>query len=439
MGYAMSTAPIRSDWVGRVIDGRFTLLQWLGGAGRSGVFLTELPGGGSEKAAIKLIGADAQDAEALMAGGVPAATLSHPHLIRMIETGRCQFDTIDLLYAVMEYGDEVLSEILLERALTPVETREMLEPVLDALSYLHGKGLVHGRLKPSNILAVDNQLKISSDSLQAAGKLSGRLPAQGVYDAPEAALEAISPAADVWSLGVTLVEALTQHPPIWDASTDGDPTVPESIPQPFAEIARECLRRDPARRCTFRDVGARLAPAPPLPEPARETDKKAPGKFRLTAVIVAAVVLIAAIAAMQLRSHLNPSSPPTGTQQPEPAIAAPQAESPAAETQTAKGATVKGAVAERALPDVPISASESIRGKVDVRIRVSVDASGAVSDASVDSPGTSKYFANLAVQTARRWRFEPAQVDGQAVPSRWILEFEFRPNATAITPVEASP
>ncbi len=46
---------IQSDWVGRVIDGRFTLLQWLGGSGRSSVFLTELPGPQARKAAIKLI------------------------------------------------------------------------------------------------------------------------------------------------------------------------------------------------------------------------------------------------------------------------------------------------------------------------------------------------------------------------------------------------
>jgi hypothetical protein len=50
MAPAMTAGAIRSDWVGRVIDGRFTLLKWLGGSGWSGVFLTELQEPRSRKA-----------------------------------------------------------------------------------------------------------------------------------------------------------------------------------------------------------------------------------------------------------------------------------------------------------------------------------------------------------------------------------------------------
>ena len=100
---------------------------------------------------------------------------------------------------------------------------------------------------------------------------------------------------------------------------------------------------------------------------------------------------------------------------------------------------MKGAVAERVLPDVPQSARMTIRGTVEVRIRVTVDPSGDVSNATFDSPGVSKYFANLALQAARDWRFKPAQVDGQTVTSVWILRFQFRQTATEVTPVEASP
>ena len=62
----MNATAVRGDWVGRVIDGRFTLLQWLGGSERSSVFLTELPGDQPQKAVIKLIPADAAGAEAQM-------------------------------------------------------------------------------------------------------------------------------------------------------------------------------------------------------------------------------------------------------------------------------------------------------------------------------------------------------------------------------------
>jgi TonB family protein len=435
----MTTAAIRSDWVGRIIDGRFTLLQWLGGSEWSGVYLTELQGPRSQKAAIKLIPADAGDAEAYIAGWAVTTTLSHPHLMRLFHSGRCQVDSAGLLYVVTEYAEEVLSEIIPERPLTPREAKEMLAPVLDALFYLHEKGFVHGHLKLSNIMVVDNQVKLSGDSLEVTGELGKHFPALRVYDAPEVAIERISPAADVWSLGVTLVEALTQHPPVWDRSTNRDPAVPESIPQPFANIAQECLRFDPARRCTLSDVRARLEPARSLPNPAHKTGRTVPAKLRMTALIAAVLVLLAVIAALQLRSHQTRPSLPTGKQRPVPTTAALPPQSPVPGTQISKGTIVKGAVAERVLPDVPRSASRTIQGKVEVRIRVTVDPSGDVSDAAFDSPGVSKYFANLALQASRNWRFKPAQVDDQAVSSVWILRFQFRQTGTEVTPVEASP
>jgi serine/threonine-protein kinase len=459
----MNTETIRRDWVGRVIDERFTLLQWLGGTERSGVFLTELEGPGSQKAAIKLIPADAGDAEARIAGWAATMALSHPHLMRLLHTGRCQIDTAPLLYTVTEYAEEVLSQILLERPLTPSEAREMLDAVLDVLSYLHGKGFVHGHIKPSNIMAAGDQLKISSDSLYTAGELVKHFPAPSVYDAPEGATGTISPAADVWPLGVTLVEALTQHPPVWARSTDREPIVPESIPQPFAGIARECLLSDPARRCTLSDVKARLEAAPPQQVPATEPEKAAPAKLRVPALVAAALVLFAAIAVLLLRSHPTQQSPPTGKQQPVPATAALQPQSPvpenqkppvpetqeppvpetqsspAPETQTSNSAALNGVVAERVLPDVPQKASATIQGTIKVKIRVAVDPSGNVSNATIDWPGASKYFANLALGAAQHWRFKPATVDGQAVSSVWILEFRFTQTATEATPVETSP
>jgi TonB family protein len=438
MVYEMNTATIRTDWVGRCIDGRFTLLQWLGGSESGGVFLTELQGSPSQKATIKLIPADATDAEAHIAGWAVTTTLSHPHLMRLFHTGRCQIDNTGLLYAVTEYAEEVLSQILPERPLAPPEAREMLDPVLDALSYLHGKGLVHGHLKPSNIMVVDNQLKLSSDRLHVAGEVGNHFPASNIYDAPEAATEPIFPAADVWSLGVTLVEALTQHPPVWDRSTHREPIVPQSIPQPFAEITKECLRFDPSRRWTLGDVKACLEAARSLPDPASKTRRAVPAKLRLTALVAAVLILIVAVAALLLRSNrVKPGF--TAGEKLVVNISAPAPQSPVQETQTTKGEEVKGAVAGRVMPDVLRSASKTIQGKVEVRIRVTVDPSGNVSNATFDSPGPSKYFAKLALQAAQQWRFKPPKVDGQAVSSVWILQFQFTQTATLVAPSQASP
>lgn len=435
----MRTAEIRDDWVGRIIDGRFTLLQWLGGTERSVVYLTELSGPGSQKVSIKLIWADAADAEDYIAGWAATAAVSHPHLVRIYHTGQGEIDSTRLVYAVTEYAEEVLSEIIPERALTPAEADEMLAPVLDALSYLHSKGFVHGHLKPSNIMVVDDQVKLSGDGLEITGEPGKHFPPFRVYDAPEVATERISPAADVWSLGVTLVEALTQHPPVWDRSESSEPAVPESVPQPFADIARQCLRLNPAHRCTVRDIKARLEPDESAFNSVSEGPKPDSAKLRVTVLIAAVLVLLAAIAALQLRSHATRSSVATATPQAVPANAAPPTQSPVAEPQTPQGAPVKGSVAEQVLPDVPRSASRTIRGKVEVRIRVMVDPNGNVQDANFDSPGVSKYFAKLALQAARKWKFKPAQVGDRAVPSVWLLRFQFRQTGTEVIPTEVSP
>ena len=431
----MSTAIVRGDheWVGRVVDGRFTLLHWIGSSEWGDVFLTELPENPSQKAAIKLVPADTADADAHIAGLAATTTLSHPNLVRMFHTGRCQINSARLLYAVMEYAEENLSQVIPERPLTPSEARDMLPPVLDALSFLHQKGFVHGRLKPSNVMVVDNQLKICWDRRHVAGQLRKRLPKLAPYDAPELATGTISPAADVWSLGVTLVEALTQKTPVWEKSTPKDPLLPGSIPEPFDEIARECLRKDPSQRCTLSKVKARLDPAPPLPTSVTNTSKTRTGILPLILFIAVALLLLL-IAALTLRPHNNPPVLPSGQQQ-----VSPPSEPPVPESEVSKAASVKGAVVEQVQPEVSRNASKTIHGRVKVRIRLTVDSSGSVSNAAFDSPGPSKYFANLALQAARQWKFRPAQIDGRAVPSAWSLLFQFGRDGTEITPVEVSP
>jgi len=437
----MNTAAIRGEWTGHVIDGRFTLLQWLGGTEASGVYLTEMPGFEREKAAVKLIAADAVDAGALIAGWGAAANLAHPHLMRLFDTGRCQIDGAPLLYIVTEYADEVLSQVLPERPLTPDETKEMLVPVLDTLSYLHERGFVHGRLKPSNILVVGDRLMLSADCLQVSGQRRMYLQPLSVYDAPESAGGSLTPAADMWSLGATLIEALTQHPPSQDRRAASVPEVPGFVPQPFAGIAQECLRPDPARRCSVAEIKARLEPVRPLPEPAGEIDRVSPtptvpGKLRSTAIVAVTLVALTVAAALLVQSH---ESPPSNRSPSQPETSAGMAGSQDSRAPAAGGSLVKGAVADRVLPDVLPSAMRTIRDKVDVGIRAAVDRNGAVSSATFESHGPSHYFADRALDAAQRWRFKPAEIDGRAVSSVWILQFEFRQTGIEVTPAEVSP
>jgi TonB family protein len=454
----MNIPLIRADWVGRVIDGKFTLLQWLGASDSGGVFLAELHGLPWKQAAVEFIPADAGDAEAHSAAWALAAPLSHPNLIRLIDSGRCQIDTSFLIYAVTEFPEEVLSDILPERPLSPTEAGEMLVPVVDALAYLHGNGIVHGHLKPSNILVVKDHVKLSSSCLHVAGKQAWHIAASREYDAPETASEPISPAADIWLLGVTLVEALTQHP-IWDRSIDGEPVIPPSIPPPFHAIAQECLRSDPARRCTLSEIKARLQPAAPVSaftEPVlTEPDGVIPiailAKHRGPAILAAAFFLVAFVATLLFRSH-HVQPPPSAAAQPSlPASAAPRPQASAPMSRNSqthasvptsrssqKGAAT-GEIVQRAMPDLLPSAVQSIHGRISVKVRVSVDPGGNVESASFDSPGPSKYFAKMSLQAAKNWKFKPAQVNGKTVSSAWILHFKFKRSATDVTAVQISP
>jgi len=74
------------------------------------------------------------------------------------------------------------------------------------------------------------------------------------------------------------------------------------------------------------------------------------------------------------------------------------------------------------IPKASKSARDTIHGHIRVAVRVTVDKSGTVVSDTLDDPGPSHYFARLATQAARKWKFSPA--DDQR-PRVWLLRFEF--------------
>jgi TonB family protein len=249
-------------WEGQPVDGKFVLGQCLSGTEFNAVFLTELPNPPGQKAVLKLIAAGSPAAEVQLGLWKRAAHLNHPNLLTIFDAGRCRLEDLQFIYAVLEFAEENLGEILPQRALTAEEVRDVLDPALDVLVYLHGKGLVHGHVKPSNILATHDRLKLSSDSIFPIGEKRQILRGRDIFDAPEMQSAPVSPKEDVWSLGVTLVEALTQHPPVFSSEPSTDPVVPRELPDLFLVIAKHALRRDPNNRWSVAEIAARLNPAP---------------------------------------------------------------------------------------------------------------------------------------------------------------------------------
>jgi len=72
-------------------------------------------------------------------------------------------------------------------------------------------------------------------------------------------------------------------------------------------------------------------------------------------------------------------------------------------------------------------------------VQVRVDPSGKVVDARLAPLGPSKYFARVALEAARRWKFRPARVGGQGVASEWLLRFEFERSGTTVKPQQVAP
>lgn len=423
----MSNPGVWKTWEGRVVDGKFPLRQWLGGSDHSAVFLTERPGQPSPKLAIKLVVAEVTEADRQISRWRAASQLSHPNLIRILDAGRCRLDNMALLYVVMESAEEDLSQILPQRPLVPGEATDMLPPVLDALSYLHGKGLVHGRIKPSNVLAVGSRLKLSSDQVFPAAEVNSSRRRRDAYDAPETAAGIVSPASDVWSVGVTLVAALTQNTSFAEPASEIDPNLPETVLQPFRGIAHECLHLDPKRRCSIAEIQARLEPAG-RSVPAETKGSPRPRRPVKRGPVVAGLVVAALLVALvgffsRGKSGSAPAASSTDPRAPE-ATSVPKPNPTLSEPATPrKKATVSqgGEVVRQVLPEVSQSARNTIRGTVKVGVRVDVDPSGKVTAARLKSAGPSRYFANAALKAAQRWEFSP-----QPAASAWLLQFRFR-------------
>jgi TonB family protein len=83
------------------------------------------------------------------------------------------------------------------------------------------------------------------------------------------------------------------------------------------------------------------------------------------------------------------------------------------------GGPAESVVLHKVLPTVSDRAQATIRGTVHVAVKVDVDPSGNVTNATLDTSGPSKYFTDLSLQAARDWKFKPAQ------PTQWVVHFLF--------------
>ncbi len=199
--------------------------------------------------------------------------LRHPNLSAPLGAGTLEIEGECIAYAVVRRADESLNAVLAERALTVGETREALDSIAHGLEALHINGLAHGCLSPSQVLAVGEAIKLPVGCVRAFGVRPSLEIQKSAYLAPESTGENLTAEADLWCLGATVFEALTQQ--AWTEDLRGHL---DAIPEPFATIAFRCLEDDPTGRATLGEVAAllsgqlkptpriQIAPASALPE-----------------------------------------------------------------------------------------------------------------------------------------------------------------------------
>jgi TonB family protein len=420
------------EWERRTVNGVYPLRRFLGRSNHSVVFLTECKAQNVGQAAIKILPANPALTETQLAHWRRVATLSHPHLIRLLDAGRCQLGGHNFLFAVMDHAEQNLAQILPGRPLTPDEVRDLLPATLDALAYLHGKNLVQGGLKPANFLVVDDQLKLASDTIRPAGERTASTAKPSLYDPPEAKNARISTAGDIWGLGITLVEALTQTPPAWSRERSESVSLPANLAPEFVDTVQRCLNRDPGRRPAIAELVAQFKQAPLATPVSAEpplmneplvrtlsTQNSPKTRSLFTAITVGIITLWAVWIGVHLvHTHANVQQSASMTPQSPPAVSPPAA----VENPRASIAASLPTVLHQEIPDLSRTARESIGGVIKIAVRVVVDRSGNVVAATLDNSGSSKYFARAAIDAAKKWKF--AQATDQASRA-WLLHFEF--------------
>ncbi|MBV8256679.1 MAG: serine/threonine protein kinase, partial [Actinobacteria bacterium] len=208
--------------VGDVIADRYELEELVGSGGMSSVYRAHdrlL----DRRVAIKLLhdryAEDDETIERFRREARSVAQLSHPHIVTVIDRG----EDDGLQFIVFEYVDgENLKELAVRSGRLPVRRAvELAIAIADGLAFAHQNGLVHRDVKPQNVLlSREGEVKVTdfgiarSIDVDHGVTLTGTILGTSNYLSPEQASgKPVTPATDVYSLGIVLWELLTGEVP----------------------------------------------------------------------------------------------------------------------------------------------------------------------------------------------------------------------------------
>jgi tRNA A-37 threonylcarbamoyl transferase component Bud32 len=287
---------------------------------------------------------DAEFRERFRAEARHAAGLSHSGIASVYDYGE-QVEPEKAAWLVMELVDgEALSAVLRRNGrLSADQTLDVIGQAALGLEAAHVAGVVHRDVKPGNLLVrPDGVVKVTDFGIAWAGDAvpltrTGTIVGTAYYLSPEQASgEPVTPASDVYSLGVVAYECLAGQRPFPGSNplavatahiNQPPPPLPDDVPAPVRDLVLGALEKDPALRPASAGEFGRTAlslrggvaegPAttrvmpvvppvvPPLTRPARM--RRRPHNHR-RAVRIASVLLVVVIAALSLRACLAPTS-----------------------------------------------------------------------------------------------------------------------------------
>ncbi|MFI5914527.1 protein kinase [Dactylosporangium sp. NPDC051541] len=199
------------------------------------------------------------------------AALEHPSVIRVknlvTEKG--------IMAIAMELvtGPDLRRRLRAEGPLPPAVAAEVVAQVADALAYVHANNIVHGDVKPGNVLVPTDGGPVRLADFGVARRLdrpAGPTHATPEYVAPEVVAGGTpSPAADVYALGVVLFELICGRSPyrggapneVLRRHADCVPVPPPGMPAALWPVIEVCMEIDPRMRPTAASIVGRLRAA----------------------------------------------------------------------------------------------------------------------------------------------------------------------------------